>query len=133
MGLITIDELQAHLQRKTAFSDEIQASALAAIEDASGIIEGYRNLASYNWTDVTCPAGVKAVVKRVAGRIFTNPDQRTSYTGPDGLNFSGGPVRMLTDDEREQLDPFDPRRSHVGMIRMVPAPWSVPDTTTPVA
>lgn len=129
-SLITLPEFQAHLQRKTDFTADITASAEAAITDASGLVNGYENLSANAWTDATCPDGVKAVVKRVAARLFTNPDQRTSYTGPEGLNYAGGPVRLLTDDEREQLNPFVARRSRVGMIRVSPAPWSVPDTTT---
>lgn len=49
----------------------------------------------------------KAVAVRVAARLWTNPDSRTSYAGPGELNYSTGPelVRLLTLDERLMLDP----------------------------
>lgn len=128
MALITISELEAHLQQSLAFSTNSAEEAQAAIDDASAAVNGYKNLASHGWDATTCPASVKLVVKRVAGRLLTNPQQRTSYTGPDGLNYAGGPVRLLTDDEREQLDAWAPRKSKVGMIRMTAAPWSVPQS-----
>jgi hypothetical protein len=126
MALITISDLEAHLQQALAFSANGADAAQAAIDDASGAVNGYKNLASHGWDATTCPDSVKLVVKRVAGRLLTNPQQRTNYTGPDGLNYTGGPVRLLTDDEREQLDVWVPRSTKVGMIRMTAAPWSVP-------
>lgn len=125
MALITVSDLEAHLQQNMVGEASL-ASAEAAIDDASAAVNGYKNLAAHGWDVTTCPASVKLVVKRVAGRLLTNPQQRTSYTGPDGLNYAGGPVRLLTDDEREQLDGWVPRKSNVGMIRMTAAPWSVP-------
>lgn len=108
--LITVPELQAHLQRKTGFSADILLSAESAIADATSIVSVYIRTDVSALTAPTTPQwkidAAKGVCKRVAGRIFTNPDQRTSYTGPDGLNYSGGPVRVLTDDERAQLDPL---------------------------
>lgn len=49
----------------------------------------------------------KAVAVRIAARLWTNPDSRTSYTGPDALNYSSTPdlVRLLTADERVMLQP----------------------------
>jgi hypothetical protein len=52
------------------------------------------------------PADVKMIVLRVAARIVANPGQRTSYTGPDGLNYSTGAdvgPRILTGDEMVAL------------------------------
>ena len=83
------------------------------------------------WTAQTVPVGVKLIVKRIAARLFTNPQQRSSYTGPDGLNYSGGPVRLLTDDEREGLDPYKPSKKKVGTVRMAAAPWMVPEYEPP--
>lgn len=125
MGMITVAELELHLQQ-TMSSEASIGEAQAAIDDASAAVNGYENLSHHEWDDETCPGGVKLVVKRVAGRLLTNPQQRSSYSGPDGLNYSGGPVRLLTDDEREQLNAWVPRKKRIGMIRMTAAPWSVP-------
>lgn len=130
MGLITPDELHAYMQQTTDWSATMQASAIGAIEDASGVVLGRCTWLETPWTSETAPAGVKTVVKRLAARLLQNPQQRTSYTGPDGLSFSGGPVRLLTDDERDALDQLDPRRTFVGSIRAGLPAWTVPDTTS---
>ena len=39
---------------------------------------------------------------------MTNPDQRSSFTGPDGLTYQGAgdvPARILTGDEEKMLAP----------------------------
>lgn len=130
MGLITVDEFQAHIQQSAAFSGTYLESAEAAIEDASAVVlvECERTAA---W--VTTPTDVKLVVKRLAARLFTNPQQRVSYTGPEGLNFSGGPVRLLTDDERDALAPYKASRKRVGAIRMGVAAWMRNPTAAEIA
>ena len=128
MALITVSDLEAHLQQALAFNADHAEAAQAAVDDASAAVNGYKNIGAHGWDATTCPDSVKLVAKRIAGRLLTNPQQRTSYTGPDGLNYAGGPVRLLTDDEREQLDPWAPRSTKVGMIRVAAAPWSVPQT-----
>ena len=50
---------------------------------------------------------VQKVAKRVAARFFTNPLDRASYAGPEGLSFTQAPfvsARILTPDERAMLD-----------------------------
>ncbi len=122
MDLITIEEFQAHIQQTAAFSDSYLASAQAAITDASETV-----LAECERTTwATPPASVALIVKRLAARLFTNPQQRVSYSGPEGLNYTGGPVRLLTDDEREQLAQYKASRRRVGSITMARAPWSTP-------
>ncbi|MBI1377247.1 MAG: hypothetical protein GC157_07175 [Frankiales bacterium] len=130
MGLITEPELQTHIRQVTTWSPTIQASAAAAIEDASGLVLEYCEWLETPWTDATAPASAKLVVKRLAARLFDNPQQRVSYTGPEGLNYSGGPVRLLTDDEKATLDRLDPRRVAVGTIGLALPAWTVPDTTS---
>ncbi len=127
MGLISLNDLQAHLQQTTTFSEKTQASALAAIEDASGAVLQFCERTSDSWTESTAPAAAQLVTKRLAARIYTNPQQRTSYAGPEGLNYQGGPVRLLTDDEREMLTPLKASTVRVGSIRMGVAPWMLPD------
>ena len=126
MALLTLEDLQLHLQQSTELSEFYQDAALAAIDDASGAVMGYLQLPDDTWTDQTCPSGVKLVAKRVAARLFSNPQQRTSYSGPEGLNFAGGPVRLLTDDEREQLGAYQPQHKRVGTIGLGIASWMRP-------
>ena len=50
----------------------------------------------------------RTVAVRIAARLWTNPDSRTSYTGPEALNYQSTPdlVRLLTADERAMLQPL---------------------------
>lgn len=55
------------------------------------------------------PEAVKLVVRRLANRIIENPSMRTSYSGPDGLQYSSSPdlsPRILTGDEMAALRRF---------------------------
>lgn len=122
MAILTIQELADHLQMSIV-GDIPEAAAQAAIEDASAVVINFCGRVSQPWDEATGPEAVKAVAKRLAARIYENPAQRTSYAGPDGLTFSGGPVRLLTDDEREQLMMFRRRSSKVGHIASPSAPW----------
>ena len=63
-------------------------------------------VAGFPSTDYRLEAA-RAVAVRVAARLWTNPDTRTSYAGPGDLSYSTGPelVRLLTLDERLMLDP----------------------------
>ena len=53
-------------------------------------------------------AAARVVAVRIAARLWTNPDSRTSYNGPEALNYSSTPdlVRLLTADERAMLQPL---------------------------
>jgi hypothetical protein len=102
MSIITIAELQLHLQQTTTFSDFHTQSAQQCCDMASALVVSLVPGADV-WTDADAPLAAKLVALRVAGRLLTNPQQRTSYTGPEGLNYAGGAVRLLTDDERDVL------------------------------
>lgn len=132
-ALITISDLQLHLQQTANFSETITAAANADIEDASAAVLAYCERTPSAWTAETVPAGVALVVKRVAGRLLTNPQQRSSYSGPDGLTYTGGPVRLLTDDEREQLDPYKASKVRVGSMRLGVASWMRNPTEAEIA
>lgn len=124
MSLITLEDLSAHIQQGITKADSIEW-ANAAINDASGLVLTYCERLDEPWDATTVPAGVALVVKRVASRLFTNPMQRTNYTGPEGLNYSGGPVRLLTDDEREALNAFKSSMKQSASVRMSFAPYLV--------
>ena len=47
------------------------------------------------------------VAKRVAARFFTNPLDRSAFSGPEGMSYTTSPLvssRLLTPDERAMLD-----------------------------
>jgi hypothetical protein len=50
----------------------------------------------------------RTVAVRIAARLWTNPDSRTSFSGPEALNYQSTPdlVRLLTADERAMLQPL---------------------------
>jgi hypothetical protein len=64
-------------------------------------------ISGYPSTDYRVEAA-RAVAVRIAARLWTNPDSRTSYTGPEALNYQSTPdlVRLLTADERAMLQPL---------------------------
>ena len=64
-------------------------------------------VSGYPSTDYRVEAA-RAVAVRIAARLWTNPDSRTSYTGPEALNYQSTPdlVRLLTADERAMLQPL---------------------------
>jgi len=67
--------------------------------------------ATTGWADGSWQSDVaRNVATRVAARSWTNPMQRTSYTGPEGLAYAGPDVgaRLLTPDERAALDALRP-------------------------
>lgn len=123
MSIVTVDDLQRHLQQTVTFSEFHMGVAQQCLDDAEGAVLTYCEREGNPWTADTCPRGVFLIIERVAGRLLTNPQQRTSYSGPDGLNYTGGPVRLLTDDEREMLNPYKASRKRVGSIRMGIATW----------
>ncbi len=123
MGLITTTELQLHLQQTTDLSPFYADVAELAIELASDAVLAYCHRTGSPWYATTCPGAVRLVATRLAARLFTNPQQRTSYSGPEGLNYAGGPVRLLTDDEREMLAIYRSEDRTVGTINLTVAPW----------
>jgi hypothetical protein len=64
-------------------------------------------VSGYPSTDYRVEAA-RAVAVRIAARLWTNPDSRTSFQGPEALNYTSTPdlVRLLTADERAMLQPL---------------------------
>lgn len=102
MSIITVAELQLSLQQTVTLSEFHTQVAQQCCDLASAEVILYCPKGSA-WTEETAPLAAKLVALRLAGRLMANPQQRTSYTGPEGLNYSGGPVRLLTDDEKKSL------------------------------
>jgi hypothetical protein len=133
VGLVTLAELHLAIHQVTVVDTANYNSALQSIALASGAVQAYCERLDVPWTNATAPDAVRLVTCRLAARLFTNPDQRVSYTGPEGLSYSGGPVRLFTDDERATLDLFRSQARGVGMIRTAVAPWMTnpPAAVTP--
>jgi hypothetical protein len=126
VAIITVAELQLHLQQTVALNDFYADVAELSVELASGAVLSYCHRLTRPWYSTNAPAPVKLVALRLAARLFTNPQQRTSYAGPEGLNYSGGPVRLFTDDEREILNEFRGEDRTVGTIGLSLASWQKP-------
>lgn len=64
-------------------------------------------VSGYPATDYRVEAA-RAVAVRIAARLWTNPDSRTNFNGPEALNYGSTPdlVRLLTMDERGMLQPL---------------------------
>ena len=129
--IVTKADLELHLQQTIGAS--LADAAEACLQDAQDAAMNHCERIDDPWTSETMPLGVALIIKRVAARLFTNPQQRSSYTGPDGLNYTGGPVRLLTDDEREQLNAYKTSSKHVGSIRLGVAAWMRNPTEAEIA
>lgn len=104
--LVDKADLEVHMGRLIADDDE--AIALEAIRSASGAVlhAAGRETA---WPDGAMPEIARTICLRCAQRMLTNPEQRQSFAGPDGLSFSGSPTRILTQEERDDLAQYGPR------------------------
>lgn len=107
---ITTDDLIAELGQ--ALAPGSLDAAQAACEDAWAMTLGYL-FGSEGQPLVDPPlvalqvVAIRKVAKRVAVRFFTNPQDRASYAGPEGLSFTMSPnvsARILTSDEKDALD-----------------------------
>lgn len=133
MTILTVDGLRSATQDKIT-SDESIAYAESAIADAEGVvIELACGRSLDDWDANTIPSGILAIIKRIAASLYKNPQQRTSYTGPDGLNYNGGAVRLLSDSDRELCGRFDPQKTHVGSMRLAVASWMRNPTEAEIA
>jgi hypothetical protein len=125
MAILTLADLEATIQQ-TVIGEQEELNAQSAIDDASAIVNAYCERVADPWDDSTAPLAAVVVAKRLASRLYLNPQQRTSYSGPEGLTFTGTPVRLLTDDEREALDRLRASRRRVGSVRLAGPAWDTP-------
>lgn len=117
--LVSVVELGQHIG-KTIGSDTV-ADAEEAIRAASAAVNHAASRHGETaWTQDTVPGIARLICLRCASRLLTNPEQRTTFNGPDGLSFAGSPTRILTQEEREDLAPFRSDRSDMQAIRMRP-------------
>lgn len=118
-ALITVDLLEEYLQRQIAAKDA--SSAAAAVEFARAFVVqriGF-DPATATVTDYTVDPPVqttcddedilvaRAVALRIAAQWFTNPQDRASYSGPEGLSYTSSPQmlsRILSEADRVVLE-----------------------------
>lgn len=113
--LIEVADLEAHMGRSIAQDD--LAIALEAIRSASGAVLHAAGRET-PWPDGAMPEIARTICLRCAQRMLTNPEQRQSFAGPEGLSFSGSPVRILTQEERDDLAQYGPKVRRGGVIAM---------------
>ncbi len=118
-ALITVDLLEEYLQRQIAAKDA--SSAAAAVEFARAFVVqriGF-DPATATVTDYTQDPPVqttcddedilvaRGVALRIAAQWFTNPQDRASYAGPEGLSYTASPQmlsRILSEADRVVLE-----------------------------
>lgn len=101
LGLITVGELALRLQ--TEVPSDRAAAAQAACEDAAAGVAGYLQ------SDLTDLLGwqlvaAKLVALSIAVRVFTNGLERSTYSGPENLAYTGPVGCYPIGKERDQLD-----------------------------
>ena len=105
--VISITSITIDGQAVTGYTLRADGSILLPRGYPNGTTATVAYVSGYPSTDYRV-AAAKAVAVRIAARLWTNPDSRTSYTGPEALNYSSTPdlVRLLTADERAMLQPL---------------------------
>jgi len=119
-ALITVDLLEEYLHQQIAAKDA--SSAAAAVEFARAFVVqriGF-DPATATVTDYTVDPPVsgqpvddedilaaRGVALRIAAQWFTNPQDRASYSGPEGLSYTASPQmlsRILSEADRVVLE-----------------------------
>lgn len=100
--LLTVEDLQLHLQMTIPTTS--WGSAQAACDAAAAMVRGFCH------SDLSTLTGwqldtARVVAMGVAGDLFGNPRDLSSFAGPEGLNFAAAPRtrRTLFDSEKTQL------------------------------
>ena len=119
-ALVSVDLLEEYLQRSIAAKD--QPSAVAAVDYARAFVVqriGFDpatatvtdNTVDPPDTNASCDdedvLAARAVALRVAAQWFTNPQDRASYSGPEGLSYTASPQmlsRILSEADRVVLE-----------------------------
>ena len=113
--LLTRTHLEAHLQRAVAAKDQQAADAAcdyatALVADVLGFdpatatfTDAAGTLTRVSATDMTICRGIAV---RIAAQWFTNPQDRASYSGPEGLSFTASQQmlsRIMSEADRRTL------------------------------
>lgn len=106
-GLLTVTDLETHLHRAIAVKDD--DSAQAAVDFAValvGDVVGFDVTGDeYTVADADVLI-VKAIAVRIAAQWFTNPEDRASYSGPEGMSYTASPQmlsKIMSEADRRTL------------------------------
>ena len=107
-GLVTVTDLENHLHRTISTKDD--PAAQAAVDFAAALVEDVVGFDVVTTTEYTVSASdlliVKAIALRIAVQWFTNPEDRASYAGPEGLSYTASPQmlsRIMSEADRRTL------------------------------
>jgi hypothetical protein len=105
--VISITSITIGGQAVTGYTLRADGSILLPRGYPNGTTATVVYVSGYPATDWRVEAA-RTVAVRIAARLWTNPDSRTSFTGPEALNYQSTPdlVRLLTADERAMLQPL---------------------------
>ena len=106
-ALLSVAELETFLHRTVASRDTAAAQFCCDLADAlvTDVI-GFSIMAANITARPTDILVVKAVAVRVAMTLFTNPEDRASFAGPDGMSFTPSPQilsRLISESDRRTL------------------------------
>ena len=101
---VTADDLAGHIHADIAEGDQLVAQDVCA--RASARVREHCDPARLAAATADGVASVQLVMLRLAARMWNNPLERASYTGPEGLSYVTTSPRILTDDERATLSPY---------------------------
>lgn len=106
-GLVTVTDLETYLHRSIAVKDD--DSAQAAVDFATVLVNdviGFDVTGNDYAVADSDRAIAKAIALRIAVQWFTNPEDRTSYSGPEGLSYTASPQmlsRIMSEADRRTL------------------------------
>ena len=106
-GLLTVTDLETHLHRAIAVKDD--DSAQAAVDFAVALVGDVVGF-DVTGTEYTVADAdvliVKAIAVRIAAQWFTNPEDRASYSGPEGMSYTASPQmlsKIMSEADRRTL------------------------------
>lgn len=106
-GLLTVTDLETHLHRAIAAKDE--DSSQAAVDFAVALVGDVVGF-DVTGTEYTVADAdvliVKAIAVRIAAQWFTNPEDRASYSGPEGMSYTASPQmlsKIMSEADRRTL------------------------------
>lgn len=107
-SLLTVADLATFLHRTISAAHQAAAEAacdfaLAQVIDVVGFDPA--TAADYAVTDADALLA-QGVAVRIAAQAFTNPQDRPSHAGPEGLSYTGSPLvvgKIMSDADRKCL------------------------------
>ena len=106
-GLLTVTDLETHLHRTISATDDVAAQA--AVTFAAALVYDVLGFdlidTDYAVSDVDVDLA-RGVAVRAAAQHFTNPEDRQSYAGPEGLSYTSSPQmlsRLMSEADRRTL------------------------------